>query len=71
VLVGDIDQTEAKKLAEQYFGSWKGGASGAVPVPPPPPMQPTHVVIVDKPGAPQTALMTFGLGSRRTPPTSR
>ena len=62
VLVGDVDQVEAKKLAEQYFGSWTGKASAAITLPPAPQMQPTHVVIIDKPGAPQTALFAMGTG---------
>ena len=49
-------------VAEQYFGKWTGTASAAVTLPPAPEMQPTHVVIVDKPGAPQTMLLAFGLG---------
>jgi zinc protease len=62
VFVGDITQAEAKKLAEQYFGKWTGGAVAAAVIPPPPPAQPTHVVIVDKPGAPQTSLLAVGFG---------
>ncbi len=62
VLAGDITPPEARKLAEQYFGHWKGTASASVNLPPAPEMQHTHVVIVDKPGAPQTALYAFGLG---------
>jgi zinc protease len=62
VLVGDVGPVEAKKLAEQYFGGWTGKASAAITLPPAPQAQPTHVVIVDKPGAPQTALFAFGTG---------
>ena len=62
VLAGDITPAEARHVAEQYFGKWSGTASEAVTLPPAPEMQPTHVVIVDKPGAPQTMLMAFGLG---------
>ena len=62
VLVGDLTQPEAHKLAEKYFGSWTGSASAAPTIPPPPSAQATHVVIVDKPGAPQTALFAYGLG---------
>src|SRR5207244_2285321 len=43
-------------------GPWSGTASAAVTLPPAPNLQGTHVVIVDKPGAPQTALYAFGLG---------
>jgi zinc protease len=61
LLAGDITPVEARRVAEQYFGKWSGTASEAVTLPPAPEMQPTHVVIVDKPGAPQTMLMAFGL----------
>jgi zinc protease len=61
-LVGDITVPQAKKLAEQYFGKWTGTATAAVTIPPQPTAAPTHVVIVDKPGAPQTALVAVGFG---------
>jgi zinc protease len=61
-LVGDITLPEAKKLAEKYFGKWTGTASAAAVIPPPPPAPATHVVIVDKPGAPQTSLSAIGFG---------
>ena len=62
VMVGDVTAGEAKKLAEEYFGKWTGNAAAAVTLPPAPAAPTTHVVIVDKPGAPQTALEAFGLG---------
>ncbi len=62
VLVGDVTLPEARTLATQYFGQWTGQASPAVPIPPAPKLQPTHIVIIDKPGAPQTALFAYGLG---------
>jgi zinc protease len=62
VLAGDVTEAEARKLAERYFGAWSGKASDAVMLPPAPQLGPTHVVIVDKPGAPQTALAVFGVG---------
>jgi len=62
VLVGDVTVPEARKLSEEYFGKWTGTASAAVTLPVAPAPQPTHVVIVDKPGAPQTALEAYGLG---------
>ncbi len=62
VLVGDVTPVEAKNLAEQFFGKWTGNASAAITLPPAPTPGPTHVVIVDKPGAPQTALEAFGVG---------
>jgi zinc protease len=62
VLAGDVTIPEAKKLAEAYFGKWTGKASAAITLPAPPNPGPTHIVIVDKPGAPQTALEAFGVG---------
>lgn len=62
VLVGDVTGADARRMAEKYFGSWAGTASAAVTLPPAPTPEPTHVVVVDKPGAPQTALYAFGVG---------
>ena len=69
IMAGDLTGTEAKRLAEQYFGGWtaaSGVAADQVPAPPAPPLR--KIVIVDKPGSPQTTLIVFGLGvPRRTP----
>jgi zinc protease len=62
ILVGDVTVPQAKQLAEQYFGKWTGGDTSYRTVPAAPMLPPTHVVIVDKPGAPQTALFAFGTG---------
>lgn len=62
VLAGDVTEAQARSLAEKYFGSWSGQASPAVSLPPASIPQTTHIVIVDKPGAPQTALYAFGPG---------
>ncbi len=62
ILAGDIDAASARELAERYFGKWSGTASAAVNLPPAAEPQATRVVIIDKPGAPQTALYAFGVG---------
>jgi len=62
VLAGDVTMAEARKLAEENFGKWTGTVSADVTIPPAPKLGPTHVVIIDKPGAPQTALEAFGVG---------
>jgi zinc protease len=62
ILAGDVTRAEAEKLARQYFGSWSGNTAADPAAPPTPAPPSTHVVIVDKPGAPQTALETLGLG---------
>lgn len=66
VLAGDITKAEAKSLAEKYFGGWASSTNGAeVHLPPAPPPPTRKVVIVDKPGAPQTVLLAFGEGPPR------
>jgi len=70
VLVGDINLAEAKPLAEKYFGGWKGEAVAPVAIPAPPVVGSTNIVIVDKPGAPQTSLSVYGLGVPVTSPDS-
>ena len=70
VLAGDVTRAQAESLARQYFGKWTGKTEAAAAIPPAPAPQPTHVVIVDKPGAPQSALMAFGLGVPANSPDS-
>jgi zinc protease len=62
VLAGDVTRTQAESLANEYFGKWTGKTMDAATVPTAPAPEPTHVVIVDKPGAPQTALEAYGIG---------
>ena len=62
VLAGDLTRAQAESLARQYFGKWTGKTEAAAAIPPAPASQPSHVVIVDKPGAPQSALLAFGVG---------
>jgi zinc protease len=68
VFAGDINETEAKRLAEKYFAAWSGTASTAASLPPAPNPPSLKIVIVDKPGAPQTALFAVGFGVPRTTP---
>jgi zinc protease len=69
IMAGDVSESEAKRLAEKYFGGWSGtGSAGEsmVPLAPAPPSR--RVILVDKPGSPQTALFGFGLGVPRNTP---
>jgi zinc protease len=68
IFAGDLSEAEAKSLAERYFGNWTGAAASTVTLPPPPAPPTEKIVIVDKPGAPQTALYAFGLGVPQTTP---
>jgi zinc protease len=62
VLVGDVTMKEARELAEAAFGKWTGPAVAPAAIPAAPMLGKTHVVIVDKSGAPQTALFAYGVG---------
>jgi zinc protease len=62
VLAGDVTRAQAQKLARQYFGNWSAHTVAAPAAPPAPAPPSTHIVIIDKPGAPQTALGALGVG---------
>ncbi len=68
VLSGDVQEADARALAEHYFGQWTSTASAEVTLAAPPSPAGTRVVIVDKPGSPQTALVAYGLGVPATRP---
>ncbi len=67
VVAGDISMAELKPLADKAFGAWVKGAPvkkdlGA------PKTTGAKVIIVDKPGAPQTALRVEEIGAARSTP---
>jgi len=63
VVAGDLSEAELRALIEPLFGGWKGegAAPTAVPLPPARPIA-ARTVVVDKPGAPQTALAVVAPG---------
>jgi len=65
---GDISLDEAHRLAEHYFGLWTGSTTAEVKIPPAPEAPTLSIALVDKPGAPQTALVVYGLGVPVTTP---
>jgi zinc protease len=70
VVAGDISMPELKALADKAFGSWQRGtptqpALGA------PMTTKARVVIVDKPGSPQTQVRVAGIGAARSSPDFR
>jgi zinc protease len=67
-LAGDVTEAEARRLAEKNFGGWTAGEARRPRIPQAPAAPARKVVIVDKPGAPQTALIAFGLGLPRATP---
>jgi zinc protease len=68
VLTGDITEQEARAQADKYFGVWKSSAAAAVVSVPEPSAPERKLVLVDKPGSPQTVLLAFGLGVPRSTP---
>ncbi len=67
VIVGDLDQPEARTLGEQYFSEWSGN-SAPVSAPSPPEPVARRILIVDRPSSPQTQLLIGQLGVRRNHP---
>jgi zinc protease len=66
VLAGDITPERGKELAEHYIAAWSNPNASPPPNIPTPPANPKQrIVLVDKPGAPQTALIVFGVGIAR------
>jgi zinc protease len=64
VVVGSLDEAAARRLAVQHFGGWKSPAEAAPAAAAAPAPRPTaaKLVLVDKPGASQTALQVVGPG---------
>jgi len=70
VVAGDISMGELRTLAERAFGSWPRGAA-VRPAFGMPETTRAHVVIVDKPGTPQTQVRVAGIGAPRSSPDFR
>ncbi|HTK67414.1 MAG TPA: pitrilysin family protein [Pseudonocardia sp.] len=67
VLAGDLTLDQARKLAEDSFGKWTGGATDAVKPGMPTPGK-DRVLVVDKPGSAQTTLELAQPGVTRSDP---
>jgi zinc protease len=67
IVAGDITQAELKKLAEAHLGGWAGQAQASSP-PPAAAETKRRIVIVDKPGAPQSVLRIGRVGLARNHP---
>jgi zinc protease len=67
VVAGDITMAELRPLAEKVFGAWPSGT----PTPPSlatPEATRARILIVDRPGAPQTQLRFGAIGAARSVP---
>ena len=65
VVAGDITMSELKPLVEKAFGAWSPGTA-AKPVLGPPQTTTARLILVDKPGAPQTEVRVVGIGAARS-----
>ena len=70
VVAGDISLNELRPLAEKAFGSWARGTPARPALTAPTPAT-SKVVIVDRPGAPQTQLRVAMIGAARSAPDFR
>ncbi|MDC8787232.1 M16 family metallopeptidase [Roseateles koreensis] len=76
VIAGDVSADEARALAASLFGGWKAAVSASPSVPTsaesvgfhPTNSTKARMILVDKPGAPQTALAVVCAGPRATVP---
>jgi len=68
VVVGDVTPTEAFAGAREAFAGWRGSSSGAAPIAAPAASDDRRILVVDRPGAPQSELRIGHTGPpRRTP----
>jgi zinc protease len=67
VVAGDITPAELRNLATKYFGAWKGTGS-TVNVAAPQAAGTRRIIVVDKPGSPQTQLRVGSVGIARSNP---
>src|SRR5262245_13296774 len=65
VVAGDLTEAEARKLATNAFGTWQGGGAEA-PRPDAGTRAPERVLVVDRPGSQQTAVLVGQAGVARS-----
>ncbi|HKE82604.1 MAG TPA: pitrilysin family protein [Vicinamibacterales bacterium] len=70
VVAGDISMSELRTIAEKAFGAWQRGTP-AQPTLAAPTTTAARVVIVDKPGSPQTQVRVASIGAARSSPDFR
>jgi len=68
VVVGDVTPADAVAAAREAFGAWTAPARAAAPLAAPPASRDRRILVVDRPGAPQSELRVGHTGPpRRTP----
>jgi zinc protease len=67
IMTGNLKLAEVKPLLEKEFADWKGAKAPAVNLGTPETSD-AKLILVDRPGAPQTTLLVFSLGVARSTP---
>jgi len=67
VVTGNIKLGALKPLVEKQFGAWKAGRPAPAPLGTPETTD-AKLILVDRPGAPQTTLVCFSMGLARSTP---
>jgi len=67
IVTGNIKLSSLKPLLEKEFSTWKGGKPAAAALGTPESTD-ARVILVDRPGAPQTTLECYQLGAARSTP---
>jgi zinc protease len=68
IVVGDLTLAEATEKFEKALKDWKPGTPTVREIPDPQPLKATKIVIVDKPGAPQSVIFVGNPGIKRSDP---
>ena len=68
LVIGDVTPDSVLPLLQQHFGSWTGKGAPRASLPVPPQVAKRRVVIVDKPGAPQSQIRMGWVGVPRSTP---
>ena len=68
VMVGDLTMAEATQQLHRVLGDWKAGSPPARTVPEPRPEEGSRLVLIDRPGAPQSFVLGGQPGMSRSDP---
>ena len=68
IVAGDITQADLRRKLESALRDWRPGRVPVTKIPPPPAIDKKKIVLIDKPGAPQSSIRVGFLGARRSDP---
>ncbi|MEO8214634.1 MAG: pitrilysin family protein, partial [Myxococcales bacterium] len=68
IVAGDVTQNDLRKKLEAALHDWRPARVPAVKIPPPVAIEKRKIVLIDKPGAPQSSIRVGFLGVRRADP---